>query len=201
MNRNLSKALENQLLHAAEIVEQQVDSELNRLDHLDETDLESIRKNRIEQLKKQAKNRENWKSQGHGKYTEIDGEREFFNVSKQSSHAVYHFYRNSTWRCKILDRHLFELAEKHLECRFVKINAEKSPFLCERLKITVLPTLILVKDGLTCGKIIGFDSLGGNDNFKTFVLAKQLSELINYEGDQYRDSQALNDNSDSDSDI
>lgn len=38
------------------------------------------------------------------------------------------------------------LAKQHMETRFVKINAEKSPFLAEKLKIVVLPTIALIKN-------------------------------------------------------
>ena len=46
-----------------------------------------------------------------------------------------------------MDKHLAILAKQHIETRFVKINAEKSPFLTEKLKIIVLPTLTLIKNG------------------------------------------------------
>ena len=46
-----------------------------------------------------------------------------------------------------MDKHLLELTKQHLETKFLKINAEKSPFLTERLKIFMLPTLALVKKG------------------------------------------------------
>ena len=46
-----------------------------------------------------------------------------------------------------MDKHLLELAKQHWETKFLKINAEKSPFLTERLKIFMLPTLALVKKG------------------------------------------------------
>ena len=45
-----------------------------------------------------------------------------------------------------MDKHLSILAKQHIETRFVKIHAEKSPFLAEKLKIVVLPTLALVKN-------------------------------------------------------
>ena len=47
---------------------------------------------------------------------------------------------------QVMDKHLNILAKQHIETRFVKINAEKSPFLTEKLKIIVLPTLALVKN-------------------------------------------------------
>lgn len=49
-------------------------------------------------------------------------------------------------RLQVMDKHLNLLAKQHIETRFVKINAEKSPFLAEKLKIIVLPTLALIKN-------------------------------------------------------
>jgi hypothetical protein len=46
---------------------------------------------------------------------------------------------------QVMDKHMSILAKQHIETRFVKINAEKSPFLAEKLKIIVLPTLALIK--------------------------------------------------------
>lgn len=48
-------------------------------------------------------------------------------------------------KLQVMDKHLSILAKQHIETRFVKLNAEKSPFLTEKLKIVVLPTLALVK--------------------------------------------------------
>lgn len=67
--------------------------------------------------------------QGHGEYTEIDGEKEFFGVCNKSDRVVCHFYRNDTPRCKIVDMHLKILAQKHVETRFVKLDVERAPFL------------------------------------------------------------------------
>lgn len=47
---------------------------------------------------------------------------------------------------QVMDKHLSILAKQHIETRFVKIQAEKSPFLAEKLKITVLPTLALIRN-------------------------------------------------------
>ena len=86
-------------------------------------------------MKKMQDKKTEWKAAGHGEYSEIPEEKEFFNVTKGSDRCVIHFYRDETFRCKILDKHFNILAKKHLETRFCKINAEKCPFLCERLKV------------------------------------------------------------------
>ena len=66
-----------------------------------------------------------------------------------------------------MDKHLAILSKIHFETKFVKIDAEKSPFLTERLKIFMLPTLALIKKEKTVDYVVGFDDLGGSDDFKT----------------------------------
>ena len=113
-------------------------------------------------------------SQGHGEYRDVHDEKQFFEALKKSSRAVVHFYRPSTRRCEIVDRHLGQLARKHIETKFVRVDAEKSPFLAERLKIWMMPTIVLVKEGKTEKSIIGFDEMGGSDAFTTAQLEALL---------------------------
>lgn len=144
------------------------------MDRLEEDDIERLRRERVEQLKRSQKQRQQWALQGHGDYTEIADEKQFFAELKKEQRAVVHFYRAATRRCEIVDSHLSALARKHVETRFIKVNAEKSPFICERLKIMVLPTITLIKDGRTDHSIIGFDELGGRDSFTTEELERVL---------------------------
>lgn len=127
---------------------------------------------------------EEWKSKGHVVYSEIAEEKEFFDTCKKSAKVVCHFYRDSTWRCKIVDKHLSLLAPRHLETRFMKLSVDHAPFLCERLKIHMLPTIGLVVDGKTKEFIKGFDELGGTDEFSTELLEWRLgcAAVINYTG-------------------
>lgn len=67
--------------------------------------------------------------QGHGEYSEIYDEKEFFEVSKKSENIVCLFYKNDSPRCKIVDHHFKILAKKHIEARFCKLNVERCPFL------------------------------------------------------------------------
>ena len=52
----------------------------------------------------------------------------------------------------------------------VQINAEKSPYLVEKLKIWMLPTLALIRQEKTVDYVVGFDDLGGKDDFTTEVI-------------------------------
>jgi len=50
---------------------------------------------------------------GHGEYEDLPGEKELFDKTKKSERIVCHFYRDSTMRCKIVDKHLELLARIH----------------------------------------------------------------------------------------
>ena len=142
------------------------------------------RAKRIDQMKKLASQKEEWRTHGHGVYSEVAEEKDFFDICKKSNKVVCHFYRDSTFRCKIVDKHLALLAPKHLETRFVKLSVDRAPFLCERLKIRILPTIACLIDAKTKDYIKGFDDLGGHDEFSTEMLEWRLgcTGVIDYSG-------------------
>ncbi|XP_023514797.1 thioredoxin domain-containing protein 9 homolog [Cucurbita pepo subsp. pepo] len=183
-NSKIQEILEKQVLSVAKAVEDKIDDDIAALDRLDLDDLEALRERRLQQMKRMAEKRSRWISLGHGEYSEIPVEKDFFSVVKASDRVVCHFYREN-WPCKVMDKHLNILAKQHIETRFVKINAEKSPFLTEKLKIIVLPTLALVKNAKVEDYVVGFDELGGTDEFSTEELEERLakSQVIFYEGE------------------
>ncbi|KAL5561334.1 hypothetical protein UlMin_031081 [Ulmus minor] len=183
-NPKVQEILEKQVLTVVKAVEEKLDEEIATLDRLDSDDLEVLRERRLQQMKKMAEKRSRWISLGHGEYSEIPAEKDFFSIVKASEHVVCHFYREN-WPCKVMDKHLSILAKQHIETRFVKIQAEKSPFLAEKLKIVVLPTLALIKNAKVDDYVVGFDELGGTDDFSTEELEERLakSQVILYEGE------------------
>lgn len=181
----LENAIQDTLLQATKMVEEQVDSEIDRMEKMTTDEVEDLREKRLAQLKKQSQMKNEWLQKGHGTYSEIGSEPDFFPETKDSPRVVCHFYRDSTFRCKIVDKHLALLAPKHVETKFVKISVDKCKFLCERLSIKVLPTIVLVKDGKFVDRIVGFEELGGHDEFSTAMMEWRIarSEAINYSGD------------------
>lgn len=182
---NIESLIQQQVLEAASIVEEQIDSELNRLENLKEEDIDMVRERRLQQLKKQQELKQELRRKGHGEYTTVAEEKDFFTVCKESDKVICHFYRDSTWRCKIVDKHLATLACKHIEAKFIRIDVEKSPFLVKRLRVVVLPTIALIKDSKTADFIVGFDDLGGNDDFPCEMLEWRIAcaGVIDYSGD------------------
>ncbi|KAM8856563.1 thioredoxin domain-containing protein 9 [Spinachia spinachia] len=176
----LAKVLEQ----SAKLVEEKVDAHLSKLNEMDEDDLDRLKEKRLEALKKAQKQKQEWLAKGHGEYREIASEKEFFSEVKESKNVVCHFYKNSTFRCKILDKHLAILARKHVETKFIKLDVEKAPFLTDRLRIKVIPTLALLLDGKTKDYVVGFSDLGNTDEFPTEMLEWRLgcADVINYSG-------------------
>lgn len=66
------------------------------------------------------------------------------------------------------------ISQKHLEAKFVKIDAEKCPFFVSKLQVQVLPTIICFLDGVAVDRVVGFEDLGGQDEFPTLILSRRL---------------------------
>lgn len=183
---NFETQLRQAMAQATHEIEKKVDEEIERLQNPDE--MEKLKEERLKQLKKLAAQKVEWRKLGHGEYEEIPDEKTFFDVSKKSGRVVVHFFRDATDRCKIVDKHLKIIAQNHLETRFVKLNAEKSPFLVDRLKIKVLPAMLILKNAIVVDRIIGFSDVGGVDDFRTEMLEWRLAKMdgIDYEGDKFQ---------------
>ncbi|XP_063719134.1 thioredoxin domain-containing protein 9-like [Symsagittifera roscoffensis] len=185
MSGHLEAAVEASLLQAAQVAEQKIDDEIKRLEEMDDEGLEQIRQKRLAGMKKEQDAKFHFMRMGHGTYREHT-EHEFLKgEGSKSDNVVIHFYRPTTERCQIVDRYLHQLAPKYYATRFCRIDAEKAKFLCDRLKITVIPSIACFVKKLHKDTIVGFDDLGGRDDFPIEVLEWRLglSKVINYTGD------------------
>ena len=83
------------MLDGAEQQEAQIDADNAKYDELmkDEDALEVLRAKRIDAMKQQQKQRQEWQLQGHGRYMELSDTKEFFHAAKKSEKVVCHFYR------------------------------------------------------------------------------------------------------------
>lgn len=192
----LENVTTNAVIQTARIQEETIEQELLNYDHLldDDIAIEKLRQKRLDEMKQQAIMKQKWIDNGHGQYTELslgsncDIAKEFFQVTKQSSKVIVHFYKSTSARvCDIFHKHLQILAHRHYEAKFMKINVESVQndsmnsttnngitYLVEKLQIRIMPTLVLIKDRQVIHKIQGFDELGGIDTFSTNALAYVL---------------------------
>jgi thioredoxin-like negative regulator of GroEL len=133
-------------------------------------DLEIIRQRRMQELMKQSNNKNKFLALGHGRYTEI-AETEFLKTVTDSPRALVHIYHSQFKRCKVMDEHLGRLAPVMLGCRIVKMNAEKAPFFVGKLKVKVLPTVVMFVNGVAKSRVVGFEGLMEGDDNETFTTA------------------------------
>lgn len=116
-----------------------------------------------------------WRAKGHGVY-DITIQSEFLPVVTTTQYCVIHFFHKAFERCKIIGKHLNVLAPMYYPVRFLSIDAEKAPFFVEKLQITILPTLVLFKDGVAVDRVTGFSDLGNRDDFTTAQLEERLKQ-------------------------
>jgi len=141
----------------------------------DKAELEKLQHRRKAELKREWKKKQIDMSAGSGRYEEMD-ERELLKMASKGGQIVVHFYASGIDLGKIMDEHLRRIAPRHTEARFVKLDARKSPFLVAHWKVRTLPTLACIVNGYLADKIIGFDELGGKEDFPTVALVRRLAK-------------------------
>eukprot|EP01038_Epipyxis_sp_PR26KG_P009051 gene9051-12206_t len=143
-------------------------------------ELRKIREARLKQIKQTHQQTLENISKGHGEYREIVQD-QFLAEVTSSQKVICHFYHKEFNRCTIMDHHLLMLAKQHIETKFIKIDAEKTPFFVEKLRVRSMPTVVIFFDGVASDKIIGFEGLadtmpeGKEDEWSTVTLARLLS--------------------------
>lgn len=136
---------------------------------MDDPELERLHADRIAALKKEAEKRQSLKMHGHGEYREVT-EGDFLSEVTGSEKVICHFYHQEFYRCKIMDKHLKSLAPRHMDTKFIKLDAENAPFFVAKLGIKTLPCVISFRKGIAVDRLIGFQDLGAKDDFNTKTL-------------------------------
>ncbi|GKD48819.1 thioredoxin domain-containing protein 9, partial [Tanacetum coccineum] len=67
---------------------------------------------------------------------------------------------------------------KDTKTRYIKIQAEKSPLKSDKLKIVVLPNIALIKNAKVDDYVVGFNEIGGTDDFNTEELEDSTLAVI-----------------------
>lgn len=167
----IQQAQQNPSKAKTQTKDEEDDEDFEDFDKETEEIMSKMKEERLKQIQeneKKAKNKDNFWA---GEYREIV-EEEFLPYVTKNEFAICHFYHQDFERCKILDKHFRMIAPNHTETAFITLNVEKAPFFVQKLQIKVLPTICLFKNGVLKRKIVGFEELGGNDEFKTIELVR-----------------------------
>ncbi|GAA5947114.1 hypothetical protein JCM3765_002163 [Sporobolomyces pararoseus] len=140
-------------------------------DELDnDFELGGFREKRMMELKAQIDAAQRRQETGYGQYSEIKVEKVLLEKTSKAPRSVVHFFHPDFRRCKIMDKHLERLAEKHTDTLFLKADVANVPFLVNKLAVKVLPCVIGFAEGNSKMKLVGFDELEGGDHFATKTL-------------------------------
>ncbi|XLT14549.1 hypothetical protein HN51_060239 [Arachis hypogaea] len=121
----------------------------------EDPELEKLHADRIAALKE-------WKKKGHGEYREIT-EGDFLAEVTGSEKVICHFYHKEFYQCK-----------NRVKVFFVDNGIQHAPFFVAKLAIKTLPCVILFRQGIAVDRLIGFQDLGGRDDFSTRTLEALL---------------------------
>ncbi|KAK7197757.1 Phosducin/Thioredoxin [Novymonas esmeraldas] len=132
----------------------------------EDDELMELRRMRLQHMRVNQEKQAEWRSKQHGEYREI-AQDEFFNIVVRekggSERVCVHFYHKDFETCKVMDRRLSELSRTLLAVKFVKIDAERAPFLVERLHVTTLPCCLLFLNDVCVDRVLGFDGCTTED--------------------------------------
>jgi len=167
--------------------ESMLDAEIHNLDNLNGKDLAKIREERMKEMKARKAEEAEWSRHGHGHLTHLSETKEFFAAAKNSKRLVCHFMRPTSHHCVALNGHLGRLAALHKETRFCTMDAEKTPYLCDKMLAdpegnVIIPTILLVKEGKVTYHIRGLAEVGGEQvNCEILAAVLQIHGLVDGE--------------------
>ena len=130
----------------------------------DDAELDAIRQRRINEMRAMQMKAAEQKALGHGELRTITQDEFLPECTGDSEWVAIHFFHKEFERCKIMDHHLKIIAPMHLSCKFLRIDAEKTPFFVHKLQVKTLPTLMVFQDGKAVDKLMGFQGLAIDPN-------------------------------------
>merc|ERR1719198_2753823 len=175
-----------------------IDEEISQLDNLGDDDFAKLRAKRLDDMKKRQNEESQWAQTGHGTYAEITDTKEFFAACKASKRVAVHFCRPTSRYCEVIDGLMSKLAALHHETRFLKMQAEKTPYLCEKMLAdpdgnVIIPTVLLVNEGKVVYHVRGMEEIGGDEASPASLgLIMALNGMIETEAadDEYNNTEA-----------
>uniref|UniRef100_A0A7S4FCX4 Thioredoxin domain-containing protein n=1 Tax=Chrysotila carterae TaxID=13221 RepID=A0A7S4FCX4_CHRCT len=145
-----------------------------------ETDIDTLRRMRIAQMKAHALQKQRWLMMGHGKYIALNSDAEFLRETPLHAQMVCHLWTDSI-DCEMLHYHMRTLCTVHLETFFCSLKAEAAPMMLNMVKLQDLPALLLCRDGKVVHQLTGIDR-----SFTTEGVAYELAQhkLVDFEADR-----------------
>ena len=170
----------NQLYRNNEDDDSSKSSSDDEFDYLLEEDdeLEAIRARRLAKFRAEQQQTAEYKSLGHGELRTITQDEFLPECTGSSEWVVVHFFHKDFERCKIMDEHLKTVAGMHLNCKFLRLDAEKTPFFVHKLNIKTLPTVMVFQEGKAIDKLMGFQGLAVDESEPDKIHTGRLQQWL-----------------------
>lgn len=177
----VEKYQESQLKNVNGLSDSDDDNLLEILEGLDDEDdvMHQLREQRLEQLKKEFRSIDratDTLGSDAGKVQFFSDEKELMNLVTRTEMAVVHFFQPSFPKCKAMNDALNQVAEKHLSLSVLAIQADKAPFLVAKLKVKVLPFVVVYTKGRELTRLVGFDGIATGNDVNVELLERKLLE-------------------------
>ena len=204
MSGGVQDIIDQQVAGALLSVEAALDDEMNRMENLNEDDLQKIRTNRLKAMQEKAAERQSWAKKGHGSFSKIVDQKDFFPVCKESDKVIVLFTRESNKYGKVMKEHMTLLAQQHMEARFVWVDAENAPFLTDKLNIWMLPTICCMENNKVKEQHNGLNEIDGSGKYTSGMLEYllhldgMLDEAPLYDAELEREREEAEEDSDCD---
>jgi len=130
----------------------------------DDAELEAIRQRRLHEMRAMQAKTAQQRALGHGEVRTITQDEFLPECTGSSEWVAVHFFHSEFERCKIMDHHLKLIAPTQLNCKFLRMDADKAPFFVQKLNIKTLPTLMVFREGKAVNRLMGFEGLAPNPN-------------------------------------
>lgn len=150
------------------------DSEDLALLNCEDPDLRNAELERIGQIKRMMGQVE--KAVNNEGLVPLVNDKGFLEVANKEPYVVLCFVHKDFFRTQTILEHLKKIAEKQKGTRFLRVDAEKSLFLTQKLSVKMLPSVYIFVEGKLMDAIIGFDDFGGSDTFSTVKVWARLQE-------------------------
>lgn len=144
----------------------------------DDEYIREYERKRLQELKKGFKNDNYEYTNFDSLVHDIQGDGDVLSRTTQYPKVIIHFHHPEYNTCRIIDNHFKSLSSRFPDVMICRVSVLSCPFLVAKFKIKVLPCICVFIDGTKVDQIVGFDELGGSNEF-TFG---QLVSRINRSG-------------------
>jgi hypothetical protein len=134
------------------------------LDEVDDQFLQSHREQRLQQLKAQFSEINSAIGSGNVGVQTATKELDVMSCVTSNETVIIHFFQENFEKCYVINKFMDQLSERHLTVKWVRINVATAPFLVEKLKIKVLPCLVIYKCLKLFLKVLGYEFNGSDMN-------------------------------------